>query len=424
MRRSTDSTKKTLAAAIAVVLVTAMVALADHRSSAEVSTTKPVFGVLQADPRWLPADTAAGLRLAMVNVFWKAWEPNTGQFDQRYANSVRRTVARYRSAGWQVAIDIGLQSPPSWVLQLPSGRLTDQHGKQSNVPDFEFSQAVRQAAARYLSTVVTTLGPVQYYRVGLSGHGEAKYPNVTGNGWWAFEPSAQGHGAGLPEGVPVTPMPGWAPGAREYRGRSVRTSQVRAWYQWYFGALANSLAWEISAYRSAGYHGDLELVMPGTGAMPALYQYRINHHLAPAPSSDSYGTLNSGSVWWKLLDELPDLRGVVVDVSSVDDQSGVPRGNGCRPSDTKVDYRDDPSVETWSDTRWLSYLAHLHHLPVMGENPGETPASDLPRIMSLVRSCGLIALQWAFEPELHGGSYTSLAQLGAAISRYRQGVAP
>lgn len=401
-----------------LLLAAGAVRLATYRSSSAVTVTKPVFGVLQADPRWLKADTAAGLRLAMVNVYWNEWEPAEGRFDHRYARQVKHTLDQYRAAGWQVAVDIGLQTPPRWVLRLPSGALTDQNGTRSGA-DFEFSQQVRAVADRYISEVVHALGTIQYYRVGLSDHGEAKYPDVSGDGWWAFDPTAQGGAPGLPPDVGVTPMPGWVPGNASYHGRPVTAREVATWYGWYFGALVNADGWEISAYRSAGYTGELELVVPGTGATPAIYDYRIAHGLAPAPAMDSYRTMNTGSVWWKLLAELPDLKGVVVDISSVYDQSGIPRGNLCMPADRRVNFTTSRQPYTWSDTRWLTYLAGLHHLPVMGENPGNTPSSDLPGIMALVRSCGLSALQWAFEPQLHGGTYTSLDQLGRAIADFR-----
>lgn len=420
MRNFGRSHNRALAAFIALLLVLAIVGLARHPPPTSTANAVPVFGVLQADPKWLSADSAAGLRLAMINVFWRSLEPSPDHFDEDYAESIRKAVGQYRHAGWQVAIDVGLQSPPSWVLNLPSGRLRDQNGHESRGADFEFSEAVRQAAAGYISTVVKTLGPVQYYRVGLSEQGEAKYPDVVGDGWWAFEPTAQGTAPGLPPGVRTNPLPGWVPGSPRYRGHSLETSQVANWYSWYFDAVVNAHTWEIAAYRSAGYKGDLQLVMPGYGATPAMYQFRIAHDLAPPGALDSYRTLNSGSVWWRLLDALPDMKGIVVDISSVDDRSGDPRGNDCEPTDTTVDYLTSTAPWRWSDTRWLTYLARLHHLQVMGENPGDTPASDLPRIMSLVRSCGLIALQWAFEPELHAGSasVTTIDQLGAAITRF------
>lgn len=375
----------------------------------------PVLGVLEADPAFLAHDTRAGVRLAVLSLDWALWEPRKGHFDTSYRARVVRTADRYRAAGWKVAVDLGLQQPPAWVLAQPGGRLVDQYGGRSSTADFEFSEAVRRGAARYISNVVHHMGAVADYRVGLSQSGEALYPSTATNQWWAFVPQAQGEARGLPEGVHATPLPGWVPGRSTWRGRPVTEDQVRRWYNWYFGALVNAHAWEIATYRKAGYRGQLELVMPGTGALPDLYQAVLAGDLAHNPG-DCCDLLNAGAVWWKFLDELPDLRGTAVDVSSVYDSSGSPRGNGCEAGDERVQYRTSREIDSWSDTRWLTYLARRHGLPVMGENPGDTPARDLPGIMHLVRSCGLVSLQWAWDFQLHGGGSTAdLAQLSAAF---------
>ena len=52
-----------------------------------------MFGVLAADPDYLSADTAAGLRLAMINIGWDEWEPEQGSFDDAYISQQAATVA-------------------------------------------------------------------------------------------------------------------------------------------------------------------------------------------------------------------------------------------------------------------------------------------------------------------------------------------
>jgi hypothetical protein len=379
----------------------------------------PVFGVLEADPHWAVPDAAAGIRLATVNLDWSRWQPHSSGFDRTYVASVQEAVDRYRGAGWQVAVDVGLQSPPGWVLEGPGGRLVDQYGDVSASADFEFSGYVQRVAASYIDAVVRALGPVQYYRVGVGASGETLYPEVQRNGWWAFSAAAQGRSSGLPEGERPTPLPGWIPGTSTYRGHRLSGSQVAGWYRWYMGALVDAVSWEIRSYRSAGFHGRLELVMPGFGATPEAYTYRLQHDLEADPQLDSFSTLNTAAVWWQLLDRLPDRGRTVVDISSVGDASGSPPSNECTPSDARVDYLSDRAVEQWSDTRWLTLLAFRHGLPVMGENPGGTPPSDLPAIFALVRSCHLVALQWAFDFQLHDGrGQTTLDQYEAAIRRY------
>ncbi|MGH9094427.1 MAG: hypothetical protein ACRDXE_04640, partial [Acidimicrobiales bacterium] len=374
------------------------------------------LGVLEADPSLLAQDQQAGVRLATLNLSWAEWEPQNGVFNPGYRAAVLAKANAYRAAGWKVGVDLGLQQPPAWALALPGGQLVDQNGRRSGVADFEFSQAVRDAAAPFMVDVVRSMGPIDDFRVGLSQNGETYYPDVANNGWWAFTPQAQGLAAGLPNGVGLDPMPGWVPGTRTWNGMPVTPPQVTAWYDWYFGALVNAHAWEIATYRSAGYTGQLELVMPGMGSLPAFYQQRLADDLAPG-GEDSFSTLNSGAVWWRMLNDLGPaaLTNTAVDISSVYDNSGNPRGNACQAADDSVN-PSDSRIWGWSDTRWLAYLARSHNLPVMGENPGNTPASDLPGVMHLVAACHLTALQWAWDFTLDRPGNPTRSQLATAAA--------
>ena len=216
----------------------------------------------------------------MINLMWNQWEPEQGSFDSAYISQQAATVAEYLSAGWTVAVDVGLQYPPSWALALPYGQLVDQDGNASGTPDYEFSAAVRAAAAAYISSVVSSLTGVSYYRIGLSTSGEMLYPPAPDNQWWAFSPLAQGSASGLAPGVGAAPMPGWVPGTTTWDGEPVTQAMVRSWYDWYLGALINAHTWEIDSFRQAGYQGLLQYVMPGVGALPYLYQERIAGDLA------------------------------------------------------------------------------------------------------------------------------------------------
>jgi hypothetical protein len=381
------------------------------------------FGVLLPDLKHLRQDRAAGVRLVTVGLAWDQWEPSQGQFSASYRNHAREEADRYRAAGMSVAVDPGLQYPPKWVSDLPDGQLLDQHHTGAPAADFAWSQAVRQAATAYLDEVVAAMGPVVDYRVGLSEHGEALYPDTSNNQWWAFTPSAQGRTGGLPAGVSPSPLPGWVPGTPTWRGRPVSQAQVTGWYEWYFFGSVDALAWEMSTIRATGYPGQLELVMPGTGATPALYTDRLGNLLAPGGgggATDPYFTLNTAAVWWKLLDALPDLTNVAVDISSVGDDSGAPTANGCTGRDASVPLTA-PVTASWSDTRWLTYLATAHHLPVMGENPGNTPTSELRNVMNLVTSCHLTALQWAWDDNLYANDGSAaIGQVSSALAHAQE----
>ena len=392
------------------------------RSGLEATPDKsptPLFGVLNAQEQDLPADTNAGLRLAMVNIGWNLWEPNQGGFSASYMQQQVAKVKSYQRDGWTVAVDVGLQFPPAWALTLPAGDLTSQTGSLSGTADFEFSEPERLAASAYITSVVGALPNIRYYRIGLSQYGELLYPAAPADQWWSFNTTAQGTALGLPPGVTSTPLPGWIPGTPTWNGKDVTPAMVTTWYNWYLGALINAHDWEITSFREAGYSGYLQYVTPGTGAIPYFYNARLANDLA-AEAYDPFNTLNTGAVWWRVFAALPH-KNAVVDISSVDDGSGSPANNGCTPSDSAVRYRTSPNlIINWSDTRWLTYLAQSNNMPVMGENAGDTSATSLPTVMNLTGSCHLIALQWAFDSDLSSpSSYITLSQYAQAARSFR-----
>jgi hypothetical protein len=194
---------------------------------------------------------------------------------------------------------------------------------------------------------------------------------------------------------------------------------VTSWYDWYFSAMVNAHAWEMATFRNTGFTGELELVIPGTGTLPANYRVRISERLAPNPAVDFYSTMNTGAVWWKLLDALPSLSNTVMDISSVYDASGSPRGNVCQQSDTTAALTD-PQIVNWSDTRWLTYLATKHQMEIMGENPGNTPTADIDGTIALASACHLYALQWAWDYTLHDDQGSAaLSQVAEAMAAAR-----
>jgi hypothetical protein len=373
----------------------------------------PVFGVLDAEPRYRLSDRAAGLRLAVLSLCWKQWEPRRGVTDAAYAGRERRAAAEYREDGFEIAVDIGLQCPPRWVLALPDGEMVDQFGDTSGSADFEFSEPVRRAASFYIRQVVRTLGPVSYYRVGLSAYGEVLYPEAPRDNWWAFDadaqraPSLQGSdGRRCPAGC---------------RARPTTTASLSRPIRWAGGTTGTSrLRSTPTSGRSRatvrlGTRASLELVMPGYGAEPGLVRARLARDLADIPE-DRYHTMNTAADWPAVLDQLARLPGLVVDISSVGDGTGLPANNGCEAADSSL-AMTSAVIAKWSDTRWLTYLARLHKLAVMGENPGNDPASALPAIMALVRTCRLEALQWAWDYELHDGRFATLADYAASLRR-------
>jgi hypothetical protein len=276
---------------------------------------------------------------------------------------------------------------------------------------------VQNATFIYVRRLVKALGPdVTYYRDGFSEQGEMLIDDTSTNAWYVFDRAAKCEDPANLAVARCDPMPGWMPGRRSYDGRRVTLKAATAFYDWYEGALQSLELGFIRTVREAGFSGEFQLVMPGIGTSPMALKTRLAAGLAPGPY-DTYSTMNTGANWQSLLSNLRQRKvsGIVVDISSVGDGSGYPvPNNECAPGDSTVTLAQaDPWISGWSDTRWLTYLATLNGFSVIGENPGNTDLQNLPPILGLVQSCGLLALQWAWDDQLVQEGTSSLPQIAA-----------
>jgi hypothetical protein len=382
-----------------------------------------VYGVLATNPSRFQADTQAGFRLSEIDVNWATAEPANNRFAASYFRAIKAQITKYHAAGWQIAISPGFQTPPSWLTDLRDGRLDDQYGPTS-YPNYEFSQAVQNATFAYVRKLVKALGPdVTYYRDGFSEQGEMLIDDTPNNAWYVFDRAAECEDLANLAVANCNPMPGWIPGSN-YAGRPVTLKAATAFYDWYEGALQSLELGFIRTVRKAGFTGEFQLVMPGIGSSPMALKARLAAGLAPGPY-DTYSTMNTGANWQSLLSNLRQRKvsGIVVDISSVGDGSGSPvPNNECAPGDSAVALAQaDPWISGWSDTRWITYLARRNGFAVIGENPGNTDLQDLPPILGLVRSCGLLALQWAWDDQLVEEGTSSLPQIAATLTTTTNG---
>ena len=181
--------------------------------AAPSTAQKPEYGVLFADPSFATQDHTAGVRLAIISLDWSQWEPSSGVFSSSYQATELGIVNQFRRLGDSVGINLALNEAPAWALAEPNSQLEDQNGHASGTLNFEFSSAMQSLASTYVTSVVKTLGFVQYYNLGASYTTEAIYPTTSTTNGWAFGPLAQGQQKGLPSGVGPNPMPGL--GARD-----------------------------------------------------------------------------------------------------------------------------------------------------------------------------------------------------------------
>lgn len=381
--------------------------------------THYLFGVLKADSAHRQTDYAAGVRLVEIGIHWDLYEPKRGVFDTHYRDQIMKEIEEYRKSGYQISLATATQYTPQWIKADPSLQEWSQFpGDRSGMANLVFNGPLRREADRFIRDVVTHAGPVSFYRVGLSHHGETVYPVAPHGEWWAMDPMAQGDVPGRPSTIPAPPFHHWVPGM-PLHGHIATQQELRRWWNWYFNALVDAHDWEIRSIRSAGFNGPIQIVMPGPAIRPLELQRKLRAGLAFDPK-DRFHLMNVGAVWYLFLDRLKERRNIVVDISSVYDNSGTPRGNECTASDDKTDYLRDPVVETWSSVRWISFNAHRNGFPTIGENPGDDSPDAMRNAFRLMKACHLMGLQWAFDDELYDGKHASISDYQrwiAAINR-------
>ncbi|HLG70905.1 MAG TPA: hypothetical protein VK009_10820 [Chloroflexota bacterium] len=382
-----------------------------------------LFGTLGTLTSQAGAEHSSGVGVAELDLGWSLYEPEDGVFDPGYAASIKQKLQAFQAAGMRVVLGPGLYYPPSWVFTYPGSRYVNQYGDQSGMLNLTFNALLRTRAELYLDHVRQDLGLQNFWavRIGAGGDPEINYPAETINGhsnsYWAFDAAAQS-GSGLPGSIPTSPMPGWKPGDATYQGQPVTTAQVQKWYDWYLGALVDTVNWQVATFNKLGYGGYKQLVMAGLGSRPDEYATAISQRLNGA--GDPNLTMGRGAVWNKVMDGLADRSTTMAYVSSMAD--GSAGDNVCQPSDSSVSV-SDPQVDYWSAARWISYNANRYSMAKMGENPG-SPAPNYGPVMmqhaaSQMQGCGMQGFMWAHDQDLYtSGSGATLQQYAAVIAQY------
>ncbi len=361
-----------------------------------------IFGTLDTQPGTAAAENRAGVTMAMFELNWASFEPSRGVVSSSYLATMKSELAAYQAAGQRVTLGLGLQNPPSWVFSLPNSTYTDQDGATSTEADFVFSQAVRSAAASYLSLVAADLPLSNFWAIRLTSGGDAEMLYPGGGTYWAFDHAAL-TGSGLATGMTRNPYPNWKPGQP-----GLTQAQISRWVNWYVGGLDNVTNWQMQTLSKLGFTGYYETVTPGSGTRPDYLTQTERQNLL------NDGTTGVGAVWDLYYAQLPNKANVMAYISSVADRSG---GNdSCQPGDTSLSLTSD-TMDSWSATRWISRIAHQYGLAVSGENPGYRMPASLDSVytntsstgvmaaaLQQVRSCGFTVFYWAHDVHLWDGT--------------------
>lgn len=361
--------------------------------------TAPFLGTLGTQSAHAARESAAGIRLGMVELSWARLEPAQGVFDAAYAAGIEQRIRTMRAAGMTITLGLGLHFAPAWAFRFPNSRFVDERGRRSPNIDLVFNRALRIQADRYLAHVAATFGLSTFWAIRITSGGVSEVLYPAGGSYWAFGVNAR-NGPQLPRSMPRNPFPGWRPGHR-----GLTAAQTATWATWYVGALDNTVNWQIQRLRALGFAGYAQVVTPGLGVSPAQFTDAVHHRLPD-------GTLGRGAAWDRFYAGLPDRVGVTAYVSSVGDHSGAGPAQQCRAGDDTVPLTS-PATRTWSATRWISRIADGHGLSKAGENPGWSRAgarhyTDRSRtglVATAVRqatSCGFLGLYWAHDDQFWG----------------------
>ena len=366
------------------------------------------FGDLVTMPEHAQYESSHGVKVAMLELGWNAYEPRDGQFDSNYAASVKAKLKALQGAGMRVTLVMGLHNPPSWVYNYPNARYVDQNGalagrgcSSTNEVNLIFNQVLRQKVEGYFDQINRDLGLQNFWAIRLTSGGDCEMSFPQGGSYWAFDANAQ-NGPDMPPSMARNPFPGWKPGQKTYNGQPFSTSQVGQWANWYVKALDNVADWQINTFDSLGFQGYYQTLTPGSGSRPSAYASDINNYL---PNSIT----GVGAVWQTFYEFLPSKQRVVAYVSSMADNSG---GNdSCQSSDDNVALTD-PAANSWSATRWVSRIADQYHLLKSGENPGydfpgytdTSSAGLMANTLRQMQSCGFQGMYWAHDDRLWDGT--------------------
>lgn len=382
---------------IAALGVTEAVSL---RSSDSVSAAAATaLGTLDTQPARAASESAAGVKVAMIELNWRAYEPQPGVFDPYYVTQIQSQVRSLKAAGVRITLGLGLHFTPSWVLSQAGSRFIDQYGNQSAQADLVFNATVRAQATEFLSKAAQAVGMSNIWAIRITSGSQSELVYPSGGHYWAFSAGAQ-NGTSMPATMARNPFPGWKPGHS-----GLTPVQVEKWADWYIGALSDVARWQIDTMRRAGFTGYAQIVTPGVGAVPSKYASAIAANL-------SDGIVGVGAVWAVLYRKLVGERNVTAYVSSLADGSGS--NGGCVASDDAISLTST-AAHSWSAPAWISRIARQYGYTVAGENPGYSSGNKafylnssttgmMATAVSQARSCGFLAVYWAHDVQLWDGT--------------------
>lgn len=297
-----------------------------------------------------------GVRAVLLEASWAAAEPGPGKFDNAYLAQLVVQARRYRSMGFKVALNYGLESAPGWLMAIPGARYVNQYGTAYTaypVPDLIFDTSLRSFAQTFTQKILRLLGPFVYLvRVGGGYDGELAYPppmsGESANQYWAYGSAAQ----------KTAPNPGWRPCSGIY-------GAARAFLIWYLASLVDYQRWQIHSVRTV-YAGQIAVLYPSIGFTSAQEQQAVSDNLCGRTAAEQTTAFSRG---WDHAQQVAALSGAGLVVYST--------------------WADNPAA-----IDQLGRLAAAHHLRLAAENSGYNGPMVMSQTVKEARVWHLTSFFW------------------------------
>lgn len=363
-------------------------------SSATTSTpppaTTPWFGLLQPTTNQVGQLENTSVTRLVLAAGWDSIEPVPGQFNTSVLTQLAQRAAQWRSDGYAVILDLGLQYPPSWVFSLSGAtRFVNQYGDiwhgtlSTDVPNAVFNPAVRAAEATYIAKLASALGPTNFSAVRVGGllSGELRYPPATYNGHpnslWDYDSLAQAD----------APNPGWKPGTGTY-------AEATAALHYYYDSLTAYEKWLMTSVQASFPDVNQLIMFPSWGLRPGMTEAAIAAGLRGTTTAEVNGMISSGLDW----------ANQVKAIAST--------GLNATVYTTWLDAPNQgTSVQQIPPVAYLASLASQYGLPIAGENTGGGGQASLSISLSRAHTYGLTGVVYM------SGGYIASGQASLTLSQ-------
>ena len=250
--------------------------------------------------------SSSGVQVMGVEFRWRSLEPADDSWSVSGFDALRERVARIRTAGCLILLNIGLHHAPDFVLDAPGGRFMNQYGATytaSDEPNLIFNEGLRAEAQEYVDRVFLELGTDFYaVRVGGGHWGELQYPAVFNdpagagcidtlvqeppgglcNYYWAFDANAQA------DKQAAAIDPAWTPGDPSPNG------EAALFLDWYLAKLTEFQDWQIAALRQGGYQGTAAVLYASWGMRDGDFDRAVATDLSGTSSPEINGEVQRG----------------------------------------------------------------------------------------------------------------------------------